>query len=134
MHVLVLELLPSVRTTVKFACYKHQSVNAGDQAGNLLWRLENGETFHKHAPKVAVVLIGTNDLGAASCGGGESGITAAASVLVSRWYRIVDACLVDVLLMPTASFLLNPFLHSFLMCCSRPPHVTISAGSWVRSA
>ena len=36
---------------------------AGDQTDNLLYRLQNGET-PKKAPKVAVVLIGTNDFGA----------------------------------------------------------------------
>ena len=35
---------------------------AGDTTLNLLWRLQNGEGPAAFAPKVAVVLIGTNDL------------------------------------------------------------------------
>ena len=37
--------------------------SAGDQSGNLLWRLQNGETPDStHQPTAAVILIGTNDL------------------------------------------------------------------------
>lgn len=36
---------------------------AGDQTHHLLWRLHNGELSSKRPPSVAVVLIGTNDLG-----------------------------------------------------------------------
>ena len=54
--------------------------HAEDQASNLLWRMQNGQVFTKHPPKVAIVLIGTNDLGAGgSCGRGEAGATAAAN-------------------------------------------------------
>ena len=76
--------------------------SVGEQAGNLLWRLQNGEVFIKHAPKVAIVLIGTNDLGAASCGVGESGVTAAASGLVSRLHhdQHFDAHNLQILPMP----------------------------------
>lgn len=56
--------------------------STGDQAGNLLWRLQNGTIFTCHQPKVAVVLIGTNDLGAVACQ--RSDITAAAGGVVSR--------------------------------------------------
>lgn len=36
---------------------------AGDTAGNLLWRLLNGETpAANRAPKAAVIMIGTNNL------------------------------------------------------------------------
>ncbi len=36
---------------------------AGDQSGNLLWRLQHGETpDSEHQPTAAVILIGTNDL------------------------------------------------------------------------
>ncbi|CAL8471452.1 g10994 [Coccomyxa elongata] len=35
---------------------------AGDTTRNLLWRLQNGEGPKKISPKVAVVLIGTNDI------------------------------------------------------------------------
>lgn len=56
---------------------------AGDQVMNLLWRLQNGELPLQKQPKVAVVLIGTNDLGAAAtCG--DSAITAAADAAAYR--------------------------------------------------
>ena len=35
---------------------------AGDTTQNLLWRLQNGEGSAALAPKVAVMLVGTNDL------------------------------------------------------------------------
>lgn len=38
----------------------------------------------QHPPQISIVLIGTNDLGAASCGAGESGVAAAVSGVVSR--------------------------------------------------
>ena len=45
---------------------------AGDQIDNLLYRLQNGET-PKKVPKVAVVLIGTNDFGAVDiCSGTDT--------------------------------------------------------------
>lgn len=37
-------------------------VHAGDQIGHLWWRLLNGQLPKMVMPKVAVVLIGTNDL------------------------------------------------------------------------
>ena len=39
-----------------------RSAMAGDTTRNLLWRLQNGEGPGKVSPKVAVVLIGTNDI------------------------------------------------------------------------
>jgi lysophospholipase L1-like esterase len=38
---------------------------SGDQTHHLLWRLRNGEISRKHPPRLAVVLIGTNNLGVA---------------------------------------------------------------------
>lgn len=38
----------------------------GDQIGHLLWRLEHGDLPELHQPKVVVVMIGINDLGAAA--------------------------------------------------------------------
>ncbi len=35
---------------------------AGDTTRNLLWRLQNGEGPGSLSPKVAIVLIGTNDI------------------------------------------------------------------------
>lgn len=60
--------------------YCNAAFCAEDQASHLLWRLQNGEVFLKHPPKVAIVLIGTNDLGAGgSCHVGQPGSTAAAN-------------------------------------------------------
>ncbi|DBA95218.1 TPA: platelet-activating factor acetyltransferase activity, variant 2 [Trebouxia sp. C0006] len=56
----------------------------GDQTGNLWWRLQNGDIFMQHPPQISIVLIGTNDLGAASCSAGMSGVDAAVSGVVSR--------------------------------------------------
>lgn len=39
----------------------------GDQTTHLWWRLKEGEIPKKNKPKVAVLLIGTNDLFAAGC-------------------------------------------------------------------
>ena len=57
---------------------------SGDQAMHLLWRLRHGQVFERHQPKIAFVMIGTNDLGAASCLGGESAILQAAAGTVER--------------------------------------------------
>ena len=51
---------------------------AGDQAAHLQWRLEHGQLYRRRAPKVLVVMIGTNDLGAAACLGGAPAIKRAA--------------------------------------------------------
>ena len=59
-------------------------ISSGDQTGNLWWRLRNGDIFMQHPPQISIVLIGTNDLGAASCSAGESGVDAAVSGVVSR--------------------------------------------------
>ncbi|KAL3157199.1 platelet-activating factor acetyltransferase activity protein [Trebouxia sp. C0009 RCD-2024] len=56
----------------------------GDQTSNLWWRLLHGQIFTKHAPQVTVMLIGTNDLGTASCGVGEPGIIAAVPGVFNR--------------------------------------------------
>ena len=63
----------------------HAPVVSGDQTDNLMWRLRHGESFHKNPPKVTIVMIGTNDLSAVGCRAGESGITAAAGGVFSRW-------------------------------------------------
>ena len=59
---------------------------------NLAWRLMNGQTYVNHAPKVSVVMIGTNDLGFAACFGGEPNITAAAPGTVARYSLVPAAC------------------------------------------
>lgn len=42
---------------------------AGDQAANLIWRLQNGQLpTSSFQPRVAILFIGTNDLGAAAWG------------------------------------------------------------------
>ena len=46
--------------------------SAGDQVGHLEWRLENGDIPKAHHPRAAVVMIGTNDLGAVQgCSSGD---------------------------------------------------------------
>ncbi len=57
---------------------------AGDQAAHLLWRLQHGGTFVRKPPAVAVVMIGTNDLGASACMGGQAAIVRAANGTATR--------------------------------------------------
>lgn len=57
----------------------------GDQSMHQLWRMHHGEIFQKHQPHIAIVMIGTNDLGAASClGKGEAPILQAAAGTADR--------------------------------------------------
>lgn len=50
-----------------------KTIPAGDQVGHLEWRLQNGDIPQRHHPKAAVIMIGTNDLGAAQgCSGGSA--------------------------------------------------------------
>jgi len=57
---------------------------ADDQINNLNWRLRNGELPHT-TPRVAVVLIGTNDVGAVEgCTRSEPDLLAAVPVINSR--------------------------------------------------
>ena len=68
---------------------------AGDQVGNLWWRLLHGElplayaqalsAQQGRAPRVAVILIGTNDLGAADCHRNASELLQAAPGIVQRY-------------------------------------------------
>ena len=44
-------------------------VAAGDQTAHLMWRLQHGQLYEHSQPRLIVVMIGTNDLGAASCSG-----------------------------------------------------------------
>lgn len=57
---------------------------AGDQAMHLLYRLQHGQVYKQHQPNLAIVLISTNDLGAASCLGGESAIVQSAEGAAER--------------------------------------------------
>jgi lysophospholipase L1-like esterase len=57
----------------------------GDQAAHLMWRLQNGQLLKRRQPRVIVVMIGTNDLGAAACLGGARGIQKAARGTSERW-------------------------------------------------
>lgn len=68
-----------------------ETLAAGDQTANLWWRLQNGDVFTQHPPQVTIILIGTNDLGAASCGIGASGVIAAVSGVVSRYLHCLVA-------------------------------------------
>jgi lysophospholipase L1-like esterase len=44
---------------------------SGDEVGHLWWRLENGELSLGAPPKVAGILIGTNDMGVTYCEGAD---------------------------------------------------------------
>lgn len=75
--------LPALQHSLLLLC-AHCHHDAGDQTGNLWWRLQHGQIFKKHAPGVSVMLIGTNDLATASCGVGEPGIKAAVPGVLAR--------------------------------------------------
>ncbi|KAL0045781.1 hypothetical protein WJX82_004200 [Trebouxia sp. C0006] len=81
---------PEVFTTY-FGQYAAAILGVGeDQTSILLWRQQHGEVFLKHPPQVSILLIGTNDLGAAaSCNVGEPGATTAANGTASRIEDIV---------------------------------------------
>jgi lysophospholipase L1-like esterase len=70
-----------------YAC--HHALNlgfAGDTTGNVLWRLQNGEVAGIH-PKLAVILIGTNDIsprGGATPEDAANGIRAVVAELHDR--------------------------------------------------
>jgi len=50
-----------------------------------MWRLLHGQLYVKRQPQLLVVMIGTNDLGAASCKGGEPAIAQAAVGAAQRY-------------------------------------------------
>jgi len=57
----------------------------GDQTMHQLWRMQHGQIFQKQQPHIAIVMIGTNDLGAARClGKGEAPILQAAAGTADR--------------------------------------------------
>lgn len=62
--------------------------------GHLEWRLTHGDVPEVHQPRLAVVMIGTNDLGAASdCSGGDAEfILKAAEGVKARWDLIPTSC------------------------------------------
>jgi hypothetical protein len=62
---------------------------AGDQVSHVEWRLRNGEMPIRHGPKVFVIMIGTNDLGAAACNPGVGPITDAAPGVTFRWAALL---------------------------------------------
>jgi len=69
---------------------------AGNQSGNLLWRLQHGETpDSEHQPTAAVVLIGTNDLNLAIIsvrrgGLGVKDLTPCAVGIADRYFEFSD--------------------------------------------
>ena len=71
-----------------YACW-HTSLagvsSAGDQSGNLLWRLRRGERQQRHTPLVTLVHIGAADLEAAFRSGGSAAAHSAVPGIVSRW-------------------------------------------------
>ncbi|KAK9855803.1 hypothetical protein WJX84_002342 [Apatococcus fuscideae] len=63
----------------------------GDQVDHLMYRLQHRELLKRHPPKVSVLLIGTNDLGAASCfPGGGAPITRAANATAQRILEMLE--------------------------------------------
>lgn len=60
---------------------------AGDQVAHLLWRLIHGDIPVIHKPKLVVVMIGTNDLGAIDVcsSGNRSEIAHSAGGVIQRW-------------------------------------------------
>ena len=71
-------------TVLELFC--NMGILSGDQSMHLLWRLQHGQVFVQHQPHLAFVMIGTNDLGAASCLDGETGILQAAAGTVQRYF------------------------------------------------
>lgn len=53
-----------------------------------MWRLQNGQLYTHSQPRLIVVMIGTNDLGAASCLGGASGIKKSAKGAAERFATV----------------------------------------------
>eukprot|EP00884_Botryococcus_braunii_P009073 jgi/Botrbrau1/18167/Bobra.53_1s0036.1 len=62
---------------------------AGDQAYNLLWRMENGE-MPARAPRVVVLLIGTNDLMSAWCNDNSTDGSAVVAEPNNLYLRVLD--------------------------------------------
>jgi lysophospholipase L1-like esterase len=54
-----------------------------------MWRLQNGQLYTHSQPRLIVVMIGTNDLGAASCLGGASGIKKSAKGAAERFATVL---------------------------------------------
>lgn len=88
---------PSLRLMLHAHCLKSIAAGliahvscAGDSIARLLWRMKNGEVPLKHEPRVAVVLIGTEDLVSPGCADPNAAQKAAAQlrgllVYMHRW-------------------------------------------------
>ena len=65
---------------------QHLLLCAGDHIGNLWWRLLNGHLPVSHPPKVAVVLIGINEINNMDvCIGNPAALAAAVANMTARW-------------------------------------------------
>ena len=65
-----------------------RAARAGDDEGNLLWRLQAGELYTANPPKVAVLeLTGNNDLSDADCRFNKSDIDYAVPGTIQRRAR-----------------------------------------------
>lgn len=75
---------------------------AGDQTANLWWRLQHAELPHPaaqgpvsflgKAPRVVMVMTGTNDLGAADCHRNAAGLLAAVPGIILRCIASPQTC------------------------------------------
>ncbi|KAK9839649.1 hypothetical protein WJX81_003229 [Elliptochloris bilobata] len=64
---------------------------SGDDEGNLLWRLQNGELYQRNPPKVVVLeLTGNNDLSDADCRFSKDDIDAAVPGTIQRNKEVVS--------------------------------------------
>ena len=83
---------PTASQAVGFLDYLNlKDLSAGDQVGNLWWRLLNGEVPKKQ-PKAIVMLIGTNDLTADDCDQSQAASLAGVVGIVDRYSTATKSC------------------------------------------
>ena len=103
----------------------HACVRAGDQSANLWWQLRHGLLPQRNLPDVAVVMIGTNDLGFLdACSRWEADDLAAVPGISSRCASVL-----------ARQVLMGDIISNVLACACRPPaFASMAAGrGWRRS-